>query len=217
MRFWLEDKNVDGFRIDALRHLFEDKNFDNEPLVSSARGSIIEYSDLKHTKTADQPETYELLSQWRSMFDEISKKTNRTKALIVECTSELSSIGNYYFFNKRPSANFALNFEFCSLDVDGVGFKPKNVKKLIDDYHRHLPKKCWSNWQLGNHDQKRVATRIGSENVDLANALNLLVGGTAVVYNGDEIGMEDLPKDMLAFDQCMDESGKKYGVLNFIY
>lgn len=215
MRFWLEDKNVDGFRIDALRHLFEDKNFDNEPVVNNLMSTKIDYLNLEHTKTADQPETYKLLSQWRSMFDEISNKTRRTKALIVECTSELTAIEKYYFYDNRPNANFALNFQFCCLDKNGLAFEPNNVKKLIDDYHEHLPKKCWSNWQLGNHDQKRVATRIGSLNVDLANALNLLVGGTAVVYNGEEIGMEDLSKDCLTFDQCMDESGKKYGVYTF--
>ena len=44
--------------------------------------------------------------------------------------------------------------------------------------------------KLGNHDNHRVASRVGAENVNLANALNLLLGGTAVVYYGEEIGMQ---------------------------
>jgi glycosidase len=35
-----------------------------------------------------------------------------------------------------------------------------------------------------------VASRLGPENVNLANVLNLLLGGTAMVYYGEEIGME---------------------------
>ena len=32
IRFWLEIKNVDGFRLYALKHLYESKNFENEQL-----------------------------------------------------------------------------------------------------------------------------------------------------------------------------------------
>ena len=65
---------------------------------------------------------------------------------------------------------------------------------------------------MGNHDMMRVGSRVGKENINSANALNLLLDGTAVVYNGEEIGMMDLPRDFLKFDDCKDESGIKYGV-----
>ena len=44
--------------------------------------------------------------------------------------------------------------------------------------------------KTGNHDNHRVASRIGAENVNLANALKLLLGGTSVTYYGEEIGMQ---------------------------
>lgn len=100
--------------------------------------------------------------------------------------------------------------------ADERAFKPKRVRKLVEEYEKYLPKGCWANWQvgfssflfhfaqlfgkmfknycyshqLGNHDNHRVASRVGAENVNLANALNLLLGGTAVVYYGEEIGMQ---------------------------
>jgi glycosidase len=37
------------------------------------------------------------------------------------------------------------------------------------------------------------------------------LGGTPIVYYGEEIGMEDLPKDKLTFEECQDTHGKKYG------
>lgn len=69
-------------------------------------------------------------------------------------------------------------------------FKPKDVKSLIEDYLSQMPKGGWTSWQLGDYSVPRVASRIGSENVNLANVVNLLLGGTPVVYYGEEIGME---------------------------
>jgi glycosidase len=66
--------------------------------------------------------------------------------------------------------------------------------------------------KLGNHDNSRIATRVGPENVNIANALLLLLGGTPIVYYGEEIGMEDLPLANLKFNECQDQFGKKYGV-----
>jgi len=45
--------------------------------------------------------------------------------------------------------------------------------------------------QIGNHDQKRVATRYGPELADTLNILSLSLPGTAMTYNGEEIGMTD--------------------------
>jgi glycosidase len=66
--------------------------------------------------------------------------------------------------------------------------------------------------KLGNHDQPRIATRVGKKNVNLVNALYLLVGGTPITYYGEEIGMEDLTKELLKFEDCKDERGKRHGV-----
>ncbi len=42
--------------------------------------------------------------------------------------------------------------------------------------------------------------------------LNLLLGGTPITYYGEEIGMLDLPKDKLSYEECQDEFGIKQGV-----
>jgi glycosidase len=58
----------------------------------------------------------------------------------------------------------------------------------------------------------RVGTRLYQENVKLANALVLLIGGTPFTYYGEEIGMEDLKHNSITFEQCQDEFGKSLGV-----
>lgn len=63
--------------------------------------------------------------------------------------------------------------------------------------------------QIGNHDNPRVATRMGSEMVDSMNMLNLLLPGTAITYMGEEIGMEDTN---VRWDQTVDPRGLNAGV-----
>lgn len=67
-------------------------------------------------------------------------------------------------------------------------------------------------FKLGNHDCARVASRIGKENVKLANALCLLLGGTPITYYGEEIGMENLDYDSISFENCQDHFSKSFGV-----
>jgi glycosidase len=57
-----------------------------------------------------------------------------------------------------------------------------------------------------------MATRVGREYINISNALNLLLGGTAVVYYGEEIGMDNLPEKELTFEACKDQRGIQQGV-----
>jgi alpha-glucosidase len=54
-----------------------------------------------------------------------------------------------------------------------------------------LPVGAWPNWVVGNHDQPRIATRIGRAKSRIAAMLLLTLRGTPTMYYGDEIGMTD--------------------------
>jgi glycosidase len=211
-KFWLDTKKVDGFRVDALKHLFESNNFKSEPLKSS---SIQEktYDDLDHIYTANQRETFELLAEWRSYCNTLGRLKKSPKCLIVECTYDnVNELRPFYVYDSKATAHFPFNFQLTNIKRES-DFKPATLKACINAYERtgKPTQKCWSNWQLGNHDTSRVATRFGAENIDLANALNLLLGGTAVIYNGEELGMQDLPKSLLNFADSKDEFGRRFG------
>ncbi len=46
-----------------------------------------------------------------------------------------------------------------------------------------MPAGSWPNWVLGNHDQHRVASRLGGRQyIDVANMLLLLLPGKEWVY-----------------------------------
>jgi alpha-glucosidase len=54
-----------------------------------------------------------------------------------------------------------------------------------------LPAGGWPNWVLGNHDNRRIASRIGAAQARVAAMLLLTLRGTPTMYYGDEIGMQD--------------------------
>ena len=46
---------------------------------------------------------------------------------------------------------------------------------------------------LGNHDNARIATRVGVQQAPVAAMLLLTLPGTLTIYYGEEIGMTNVP------------------------
>ena len=59
------------------------------------------------------------------------------------------------------------------------------------DYLDAMPNKTWPNFNLGNHDKSRLASRVGDSLLDALNMVYMLLPGTPIHYYGDEIGMVD--------------------------
>src|SRR5258708_40127295 len=51
----------------------------------------------------------------------------------------------------------------------------------------------WSNWVLVNHDQQRIASRLGRAQAQVAMVLLMTLRGTPTLYYGDELGLENVP------------------------
>ncbi len=66
------------------------------------------------------------------------------------------------------------------------------IAAVIKEYEAALPAGAWPNWVIGNHDQPRIATRIGRAKSRIAAMLLLTLRGTPTMYYGDEIGMTDV-------------------------
>ncbi len=45
---------------------------------------------------------------------------------------------------------------------------------------------------MGNHDQNRIASRLGTDRIDMINMILMTLPGVSVTYNGEEIGMVDV-------------------------
>ncbi len=65
--------------------------------------------------------------------------------------------------------------------------------ELIREYEAVLPPGGWPSWVLGNHDQMRIASRVGPAQARVAMVLLLTLRGTPTLYYGDELGLENVP------------------------
>src|SRR5439155_849947 len=80
-------------------------------------------------------------------------------------------------------------FNFTLLNVP---WSAEAVRSTVDEMEAALPEGAWPNWVLGNHDESRVASRIGAVAARSAMLLLLTLRGTPTLYYGDELGMEDV-------------------------
>nr|BAN20149.1 alpha-amylase [Riptortus pedestris] len=193
LRFWF-NLGIDGFRCDTVPHLVEDSSFKDEPFLPGCtdpnnRGC------LDHIYTENQPETYDVLKQFDEM---IQKEYNSTRYLVLEVYASLDKVIKYYQQQSSPF-NFFLITDF-KRDSTAV-----ELAKVVHDYLQSIPSGMWPNWVVGNHDQSRVGTRMGEDLIDSMNMLILLLPGTAVTFQGEEIGMTDA---YIRKDQVLDSVGR---------
>jgi alpha-glucosidase len=79
------------------------------------------------------------------------------------------------------------------------------IAQMVTSYEAALPTGAWPNWVAGNHDQPRIASRVGSGLVRIAAMLLLTLRGTPTMYYGEEIGMTDVP---IPADEVQDPAEK---------
>ena len=89
---------------------------------------------------------------------------------------------------RRRSAGVHLPFNFQLLQC---AWNARAILDLVRDYEAMLPEGGWPNWVLGNHDNHRIASRVGAAQARVAAMLLLTLRGTPTMYYGDEIGMQD--------------------------
>nr|CAI5870072.1 unnamed protein product [Callosobruchus analis] len=192
LTYWL-DVGVDGFRVDAVPYLMEDKQLRNEPLAPGHKYDLNDPNCVQRIYTKDIDETFEVVYAIRSHVDEYARKRKlSTKVLMSEAYADPDKTMRYYGTSdgRKLGAHFTFNFNLLTM-LPNRNFEVKDIIKAINTWMDKMPKIYTPNWVIGNHDNHRVATRLGSENVDAFNALTAFLPGIMVTYNGEEIGMTD--------------------------
>ncbi|XP_035778651.1 maltase 2-like [Anopheles albimanus] len=187
LSFWL-DKGVDGFRLDAINHMFEDVQLRDEPPGSGPPGS---YDVLDHIYTKDVPDTYDVVYGWRQLCEDYGRQKGKTIILMTEAYASIENTMRYY--EESPGGrqgahmpfNFQLIYDFHS-DQNAIG-----LKQSIDWWLNHMPARQTPSWVAGSHDHSRAATRAGLPKVDQLLTLLHTLPGTSITYYGEEIGMLD--------------------------
>jgi len=197
IRFWLA-KGVSGFRIDAVPYLFEvdlDRynQYPDEPLTNDPVScpDPDDHCYTQHIYTQDQPETIDMVYQWRELVDTFHEEHGGDKRLLMtEAYTSFENIMMYYGNGVRNGSHIPFNFDFLTSinNASKAGDYVDHIKKWMDA----MPAGVYANWVLGNHDNKRVASRFGVQRTDLINILLQTLPGHAVTYNGEELGMTDV-------------------------
>ncbi len=182
LRFWL-DRGVDGFRVDAIHHLFEDPALRDNPPNPDWRPGMSPARRVIRAHTMDLPEVHEAVAAMRRVSDGYPGD----RVLIGEAYLPIDRLMLYY---GADLTGFQLPFNFHLLSTP---WRAREIGELVERYEAALPPGAWPNWVLGNHDRSRVASRLGPAQARVAAMLLLTLRGTPTIYQGEEIGMADVP------------------------
>ena len=160
-KFWLETMKVDGFRLDAIKHLFE-------------AGTVME----------NAPATFEFLKTFRQFY-----KTIQPEAMVVgEVWSGTNEIAPYADGTK---VDFCFEFPLAGAIITAVNAgQPNAVRNQMQTILQSYPSLQYAPF-LTNHDQDRVFGVFGQNiaKMKLAAAVYLTLPGVPFMYYGEEVGM----------------------------
>ena len=128
----------------------------------------------------DRPEVHEIFRRWQEIAGEYIPKPT----LMGETYVTLDRLFAYY-----AHLDLAQNFPFLRADFDIDELRP-----IVETTMTKLPKGREPVWFGSNHDHSRMATRwAGGDERKHKAALFLLLTlpGNAILYQGDELGLED--------------------------
>jgi len=188
-RFWME-RGVDGFRIDVAHYIMKDPklrdNPPNQSLGTEMHKSLGPYDSQIHLYDKGHSDVHEVYRQFRKLLDAYGEGQPRT------------SIGEIHIFDWPVWASYYgknldelhMPFNFSLL---GVTWQAQAVRERVDTLESALPMGGWPNYVLGNHDEPRLASKLGEKAARVAAMLLLTLRGTPTLYYGDELGMRDVP------------------------
>jgi alpha-glucosidase len=180
LRFWL-DRGVDGFRVDVMWMLIKDDQFRDNPINPASNPNGPASLRLLPLYNTNRPEVHEIVAAMRAVLEPYGDRL-----LIGEIYLPFDQLAAYYGQDLK-GAQLPFNFHLiaCAWNADAIA-------QVIKEYEAALPVGAWPNWVMGNHDQPRIATRIGRAQARVAAMLLLTLRGTPTMYYGDEIGMTDV-------------------------
>ena len=180
-KHWLS-AGADGFRLDAVRYLFES---------GPGAGQL------------DIPETHAYLAR----YCQAMKQAKPDCYLVGEIWTDMDTVASY--LGSPRELDSAFNFDLAGAIVGGVkdksfGYINATQEVTLETY----PKDTADAIFLTNHDQDRIASLYGPDPVKLKLAASILLTlpGTPYIYYGEEIGMpgtkpdENIRKPMLWSD-----------------
>jgi alpha-glucosidase len=187
MRFWLK-RGIDGFRVDVFWLMIKNAQFRSDPLNPAFEEGQPDFRRVLPIMSADQPEIHEIAGEMRDVLAEFDAE----RVLIGEIYLPVEKLATYYGEAGPSGEGIGLHMPF-NFNLMWQRWEPGAILAFIERYETSLPPHGWPSWVLGNHDQKRIASRVGAAQARVAMTLLLTLRGTPTLYNGDELGLENVP------------------------
>ena len=184
-RFWLDTMGVDGFRIDAARHLIEDGP----------------------DKQLNTPETRAWLGAFRDAVH-----GDRSDALVLGEVYDAERTSASYVAD--ASLDMSFDFELGPAILNAVAHGDSASLLYVEGGIGRAYPSGGAGTFLSNHDQPRVMTQLrGDAGAAMLSAGTLLTGpGTPFVYYGEELGMTgDKPDEQIRTPYPWTAGGPGYG------
>lgn len=197
MKFWL-DKGVDGWRMDVINLISKVAGYPDAPVVDP-KAKYQPSIDF----VANGPRMHEFLKE---MNEKVLSKYDILTVGETPCTHDPKDLIQYV-----RSDELRMCFHFEMHDLDGTPAGPLENKRIdLRDLKRVIEKwqvamyegNGWNSVYYGNHDQARLVTRFCSDAPEYrARSAKLLalnqmtLSGTVYVYQGEDIGMCNMPRD----------------------
>ena len=189
VRFWLE-RGVDGFRLDVAHYIMKDPAMrDNPPdphPVTAASRRISDYDRFFHIHDKGHEDVHAIFRELRVLLDSYSQERPRYSVGEIHLFDWQTWV-RYYGVN-NDELHMPFNFSLL-----WAVWKAPLIRAAVDALEGCLPPGAWPNYVLGNHDEARLATRLGRAQARTAAMLLLTLRGTPTLYYGDELGMQNVP------------------------
>ncbi len=199
LRFWFE-RGIAGFRIDVAHALVHDPQLRDNPPARPTESPTWRRIGQRPKYNVGLPEAVDVHRRWRRVTDEYGSDPLLLGETYV---LELDALMQYVV---PDGLHLCMNFAFLH-----TPFVATELAAVVAETERLLPAGATPVWHASSHDDARFATRWCDGDEELAKVA--LVGllslrGAAVLYQGDEIGMEAVPvteerrRDMAGRDPC---------------
>jgi alpha-glucosidase len=191
VQFWL-DRGVDGFRIDSAHYILKDPALRDNPPNPHPEWTpykpLGDYDSQLHLYDRDHDDTHTVYRDLRRLLERYDFADPHHPRLLVG-EVPIFDWQRWVTYYGTDLDEFHMPFNFGLL---GAIATARNVRQVLDTVEAVLPPGAWPCYVLGNHDESRMATRVGKAQARVALLLLLTLRGTPVVYYGDEIGMHDV-------------------------
>jgi glycosidase len=160
-KYWLQTIGVDGFRLDAVKYIFEE-------------GSVLE----------DSPKTFDFWNEFNTAIKSVSPDA----FAVGEAWTSTATVKKY---QTKERLDYCFEFDLASnmLNAANNG-NAVSLRNHLNVVYEGFPHLQWGSF-LTNHDQNRVMDVLGGNiaKAKVAASLLLTIPGIPYLYYGEEIGM----------------------------